>query len=66
MGRLEYRRCIQRFSSRSRSLWLSIESEGWCINDNTDMLMPSDKEGFSFGHLLKCLATVVSFFVFMS
>ena len=27
------------------------------------MLMPSNKEGFSFGHLLKCLATVVSFFV---
>ena len=66
MGRLEDRPCIQRFSSRSRSLWLSIESEGWCINDNTDMLMLSNKEGFSFGHLLKCLATVVSFFVFMS
>ena len=35
-------------------------------NDKTDMLMPSNKEGFSFGHLLKCLATVVSFFVFIS
>ena len=63
MGRLEVRRCIQRFSSRSRSLRLLIEFERWCINDNTDMLMPTNKEGFSFGHLLKCLATV---FVFMS
>ena len=63
-GTIEDRRCIHRFSSRPRSLWLSIESEGWCINDKTDMLMPSNNEGLSFGHLLKYLATVVSFFIF--
>ena len=31
------------------------------MNDKTDMLMPSNKEGFSFEHLFKCLATVVLF-----
>ena len=54
-GMIEDRRCIQRFSSRSRSLWLSIESEGWCINDKTVMIMPSNNEGLPFGHLLKCM-----------
>ena len=29
------------------------------MDDRTDM--PSNNEGLSFGHLLKCLATVVSF-----
>ena len=34
------------------------------MNDKTDMLMLSNNEGLSFGHLLKCLATVVSFLAF--
>ena len=65
-GTIEDRRCIQRFSSQSRSLRLSSDSEGWCVKDKTDMLMPSNNEGLSFGHLLKFLATVVSFLFFMS
>ena len=60
-GTIQDRRCIQHFSSRSHSLWLSIESEGWCIHDKTVMIMPSNNEGLPFWHLLKCLDTVVSF-----
>ena len=30
------------------------------MNDKTVMIMPSNNEGLPFGHLLKCLATVVS------
>ena len=36
------------------------------MKDRIDMRIPSKRDGLPFGHLLKCLETVVSFLVFMS
>ena len=41
---MEDRRCIQRFSSLSRSLWLDVVSEGWCIKDRIDNYAYTIKE----------------------
>ena len=62
----EHCRWIQRFSSLSLNSWLARELGGGWRKLRIEISMPLKLPGFCVGHVLKCLATVVSLLCLIS